>query len=44
MGAPNKDVIAFIGNVNSLVGICAMASQINKTMAPIIATAGNNIL
>ena len=43
-GAPNSDVIAFIGSVNSLVGSCAIMSHINKTIAPIIATAGNNIL
>ena len=38
------DVIAFIGKVNSLVGSCAITSQISKIIAPIIATAGINIL
>ena len=44
MGAPNKEVIALIGNVNSLVGNCAMLSQISNTIPPMIAEAGTNIL
>lgn len=44
IGAPNREVTAFIGSVNSLAGSCATASQINKIIAPIIATAGNSIL
>ena len=43
-GAPNKEVIAFIGKVNSLPGSWAIASQINSAMAPIIADEGINIL
>ena len=44
MGAPNNDVIAFIGKVYSLVGNCAILSQINIIIAPLIATAGINVL
>jgi hypothetical protein len=43
-GAPNKDVIAFIGSVNSLAGNWAIESQINNAIAPIIADEGINIL
>ena len=43
-GAPNKDVIAFIGSVNSLFGSCAILSQINKMIPPSNETAGINIL
>ena len=44
IGAPNNDVIAFIGKVYSLVGNWAILSQINMIIAPQTATAGNNIL
>jgi hypothetical protein len=44
MGAPNKEVIALMGRVYSLVGNWAMLSQINIIMAPLMATAGTNIL
>ena len=44
IGAPNKEVIAFIGNVNSDVGNCAIISQINNTIAPVIAVAGISVL
>ena len=43
-GAPNNEVTAFIGSVNSLVGSCAIKSQTNKTIAPKIATAGSSVL
>lgn len=43
-GAPNNDVIALIGSVYSLVGNCAIPSQINKIIPPKIATAGISIL
>ncbi len=43
-GAPNKEVIAFMGKVNSLAGNWAIESQINSTIAPIIADEGINIL
>ena len=44
MGAPNKEVIAFMGKVYSLVGNWAILSQISIIIAPLMATAGNNIL
>ena len=44
MGAPNNEVIALIGKVYSLVGNWAMLSQISIMMAPLMATAGTNIL
>ena len=44
MGAPNSDVIAFIGNVYSLEGNWAILSQISIMIAPLMATAGTNIL
>ena len=43
-GAPNNEVTAFIGNVNSLFGNWAKTSQINMIIPPKIAEAGNNIL
>ena len=43
-GAPNNEVIAFIGKVYSKVGNWAILSQINNTIAPVIAVAGINIL
>ena len=36
--------MALIGKVNSLVGNCAIESQISKTIPPINAEAGINIL
>ena len=44
MGAPNKEVIALMGRVYSLVGNWAILSQISIIMAPLMATAGTNIL
>ena len=44
IGAPNNEVMALMGNVYSLVGNWAMLSQISIIMAPLMATAGTNIL
>ena len=44
IGAPNREVIALIGKVNSLVGNCDIESQINRILAPKIITAGSSIL
>ena len=44
IGAPNNDVMALMGKVNSLVGNWAIPSQINIIMAPPMATAGIKIL
>lgn len=44
IGAPNKEVIALIGKVNSLVGNWDIESQINRILAPKIITAGSSIL
>ena len=44
MGAPNNEVIAFMGKVYSLFGNCAILSQISIIIEPLIATAGNKIL
>lgn len=44
IGAPNNEVMALIGKVYSLVGNCAIQSQISKTIAPIKAAEGSNIL
>lgn len=43
-GAPNKEVIAFIGRVNWLFGNCAIQSQSTKIIAPNKETAGINTL
>lgn len=43
MGAPTKEVTALIGSVCAEPGSWLMASQINKTIAPISAEAGNKI-
>ena len=42
-GAPTNEVIALIGNVNSLLGNYAIASQISIKMAPKQSTAGINM-
>ena len=43
MGAPKIEVIAFIGKVKSIPGICEMVSQHNINKAPINMVAQNNM-
>ena len=44
IGAPTNDVIALIGSVKSLLGNCAILSQISITILPNKSTAGNKTL